>query len=410
MKLKQFTILALFVYPVILFSQNNDKAVYKVLDKSKSYYFTNILHDVTNQNSEKKSQREIKYLSVDFSGKHYPVYQKEYSITSFHNPVSQGNTGTCWCYSATSFMESEAKRKSGYDIKLSEMWTVYWEYVERAKQFVETKGNTTFSQGSEANEVQIIYKKYGAVRYKDFMGKNANQKFHNHSKLIKELKTYLNSVKEKAEWDIKKVEKDVKTILNLHLGTPPKDITIEGETITPKQFLNDILKLNMNEYFSFMSTSREKFNEQHELIEDDNWRHSKYFNVSLADFYGIILNSIQKGYTVSICGDVSEPGHNSIAEIGIIPSFDIPQEFINQDSRELRLQNKSTTDDHCIHIVGYKKHEEQDWFLIKDSGSGAFDGNSKGFRYFREDYIKLKMMNILVHRDVATEVLDKIIK
>ena len=228
--------------------------------------------------------------------------------------------------------------------------------------------------------------------------------------MIKELKTYLKSVKEKSEWDTEKVEKTVKSILNTHLGTPPETIIIEGKELTPKQYLSDVLKLNMNEYFSFMSTSREKFNEQHELIEDDNWRHSLYYNVSLDDFYSIIVKSVKSGYTISICGDVSEPGHNSIVEVGVIPSFDIPQEYINQDSRELRLYNKSTTDDHCIHIVGYKRDNGKDWFLIKDSGSGAFDGNSKGYRYFREDYIKLKMMNIIVHRDVATGVLDKIIK
>ena len=43
-------------------------------------------------------------------------------------PVAQYLTGTCWSFSTTSFYESEIKRLSGKEIKLSEMWTAYCEY------------------------------------------------------------------------------------------------------------------------------------------------------------------------------------------------------------------------------------------------------------------------------------------
>jgi len=48
--------------------------------------------------------------------------------------------------------------------------------------------------------------------------------------------------------------------------------------------------------------------------------------------------------------------------------------------------------------------------LVKDSGSGGFDGNTKGYRFYHEDYIKLKMLNLLMHKTAAKEFLDKIIK
>jgi len=160
-----------------------------------------------------------------------------------------------------------------------------------------------------------------------------------------------------------------------------------------------------------MSTMELTYNQKGELVEADNWWHCKnYYNVDLDEYMNIIIDAIENSYSICICGDVSEPGHDSYSEVSIVPTFDIPSEYIDESSRQLRLTNKSTTDDHCIHIVGYQKTGDDLWFLIKDSGAGGFDGPNKGFRFFHEDYVKLKMMNILIHKDGASEILNKIIK
>ncbi len=406
---KPLTIILFLLITNYIFSQNKDKAIFKTYEKGESYYYNTILKDISNYKSSKKNYKPYKYLSVDLSKNKYPDLN-EYTVFYHNKPVSQGNTGTCWCFSATSFMESEIYRQTNQKIKLSEMWTVYWEYVERAKQFVDTRGKTTFSQGSEANEIPIIYKKYGIVRFSDYKAKNTNQKFYNHDKLISELKNYLKTVKQNSIWNKSKVIKTVKSILNKNMGVPPDTIIVDGKKITPKKYLINNLKINPDDYYSFMSTMHEKFNERHELTEDDNWRHNEYYNIKLNDYYNLIFNAIKNGYTISICGDVSEPGMVDKKDVAIIPDFDCPPENINQLSREMRMQNKSTTDDHCVHIVGYLQKNNKTWFLVKDSGSGAFNGKEKGYKYYSSDYIKLKTMNILIHKDAARKYLDKIIK
>ncbi len=45
---------------------------------------------------------------------------------------NQGNTGTCWCFSTSSFVESEILRKTGKKIDLSEMFVVRKIYLEKA--------------------------------------------------------------------------------------------------------------------------------------------------------------------------------------------------------------------------------------------------------------------------------------
>jgi bleomycin hydrolase len=218
-------------------------------------------------------------------------------------------------------------------------------------------------------------------------------------------------VKEGNIWNEKEVISNIKSIMNHYMGTPPKTFEYNGKDIAPMDFAKNILKIVPNDYYCFMSTSAQRYNERGELEVADNWWHSSgYININLDDFISVFKNALEKGYTVAFCGDVSEPGYNRYAEVGIIPSFDIPSEYIDENAREMRFRNGSTSDDHCMHVVGYLEKDDGWWFLIKDSSSGGFDGEHKGYIFLSEDYIKLKILAVMVHKDGAREVLDTIIK
>jgi bleomycin hydrolase len=124
----------------------------------------------------------------------------------------------------------------------------------------------------------------------------------------------------------------------------------------------------------------------------------------------IINDAISDGYTLSIGGDVSEPGYNGWEKACVVPSFDIPGEFINQDSRELRIYNSTTEDDHGIHMVGYTKVGGHYWYLIKDSARSARQSETKGYHFYRDDYVKLKMLSFTVHKDAAKDYMQKLSK
>ena len=51
---------------------------------------------------------------------------------------------------------TKAVKSSKKEVKLSEIYTVYWEYLEKARRFVRERGNSAFGQGSEANAVPRI--------------------------------------------------------------------------------------------------------------------------------------------------------------------------------------------------------------------------------------------------------------
>jgi bleomycin hydrolase len=384
-----------------------------VMKEGKPGYFQNtIMKDIRAVDENKAPVKTEKRFQADLTGMTYPnkvsLYQQEWHTP----PVSQGNTNTCWSFSTTSFFESEVHRLTGQDIKLSEMYTVYWEYVERAKRFVAERGNSAFEEGSEGNALMREYKLYGIVPKDVFPGIEPGRKFYTHEALIGELQKYMNSVKENNAWNEEEVVATVKSILNHYIGVPPESFEWKGVKYTPKEFLSSCLKLNMDDYVDILSYMQQPFWEKVEYEVPDNWWHSKeYYNVPLEDYMKALKNAVKNHYTVAIGGDVSEAGFNREAQVAIIPTFDIPVDYIDDNARQFRFSNNTTTDDHGMHLVGYCEKDGTDWYLIKDSGSGSRNGDEKapefGYYFFRSDYIKLKMMSFTVHKDAVKDLLSK---
>jgi bleomycin hydrolase len=355
---------------------------------------------------EKKDKREK--LRFDFVDVNKPSSPEAFKAPFHYPPVPQYYTGTCWCFCTTSFMESEIKRLTGKEIKLSEIYTVYWEYVEKAKGYIQKRGNQLFAQGGESDGLFIIWDKYGVVPLKEYSGLTGGRDKHNHKMLHGEIMDYFELVKKSGVWDEETNIAHIRVILDKYLGKPPEKFSYKGKKITPLKFFKDILKVNTDDYIQVMSTLSEPFYLAGEFDVPDNWRPTNtYYNLPLDEFYERIKMAAREGYTVCIGGDVSEPGYNGFEDAAIIPDFDIPQEYINQDSRELRINNKTTSDDHGLHLVGYMEKDGRDWFLIKDSARSSRHGDFHGYYFYRDDYIKMKMLTYSVHKDIMKELEGK---
>ena len=411
-KLTQAAIISGLIFMTPVNGQNKDKAQFLV--PKPGFYQNSILKDDTETNERLATPKEHKIFTADLSGYQFPAKVNLYTNSQWHNtPVSQGNTNTCWCFSTTSFLESEAYRINKTKVKLSEMYTVYWEYVEKARRFVEKRGDSDFNEGSEANAVTRMWKKYGIIPESDYPGLLDNRKFHNHEPMIMEMKNFLESVKSRSAWDEEAVIATIRSIMKHYMGEPPAEITVAGKKMNPLQYLHEVLRINPDDYVDILSYEQEPFYEHVEYKVPDNWWHSSdYCNVPLDVFMGALKNAIHNGYTVSIGGDVSEPGFDRKTQCAIVPDFDIPAAYINDDARQFRFSNQTTTDDHGMHLVGSTEKDGKEWFLIKDSSSGSRnndpDAPEFGYYFFSEDYVKLKMMDFTVHKDAVKDILTKI--
>jgi bleomycin hydrolase len=300
------------------------------------------------------------------------------------------------------------RRLNGRELKLSEPYTVYWEYVEKARGFVRTRGESFFGQGSEGNAVSRIWKEYGIVPLEAYTGLLEGQRFHDHDSLFAEMKNYLNWVRSADAWNEEEVLRTIRSILNHHLGEPPEQVGVGGRQLTPQQYLAQEVRLNLDDYVDFLSLMEKPYYRQVDFPVPDNWwKDESYHNVPLDVFMAILKDAVRNGSTLNIGGDTSEPGYEDHAGVGVVPTFDIPSDHIDQYSRQHRFSNGSTGDDHGIHLVGFLEKNDADWYLVKDSGSSSRNNTHPGYYFHHEDYVKLKMLSFMVHKDAAREVLNR---
>ena len=287
------------------------------------------------------------------------------------------------------------------------MHTVYYQYLAKARRFIIERGDSYFAEGSEANAVLMMMDNHGAVPEEVYTGKKKYEK-HNHIQMFDEMESYLEFCKETNYWEENVILGTIKNILNQYMGTPPASFQWNGKSYTPLEFKNNVLKINSNDYVEFQSTTSQPFYKQGLFDVPDNWwLDESYYNIPLKEWHALIIKSIKNGYTVNIGGDVSEPGYVGEEDAAFIPDFIIPGKYINQDSREYGIYAGITEDDHGIHMVGHTKKDGYNWFLIKDSGRSSRKGQYHGYYMWREDYVKLKMLTFMVHKDIVEKILGK---
>jgi len=365
-------------------------------------------HDAAVYVPERPEGRDSTFLAADLTGFAHPSDPLEFTKFFHLPPVQQGNTGTCWSFAATSLLESELRRRGQAEVRLSPLHTVYWEYVEKARRFIREKGDSFLGQGSEPDSALARIKQYGLVRDSDYTGLLDGRTAHDHAALFREYRDHLRDLAAKNAWDETAAIAGVRAILDKHLGRPPGRIEVDGRSLTPLEYLAS-LGLSPDDYVSFVSFMYLPFYARGEYRVPDNWWHnSRYLNLPLYEFSLTLLRALRKGYTATLAVDFSEPGYNGLSDLAMVPTFDIPPQYIDQSSREYRFTNGSSTDDHAVHCVGYLESASPgNWFLIKDSWENAWWGKHKGYFFYQDDYVRLKCLMFMVHKDAVKEVLEK---
>ena len=408
-------VLFIVLFGTQLFAQTKDVAKIKTFPKGKGYYYETIMKDVSHVDDSLNATPPETHIIMEQSNHRLPdkiaLYKKIWA-----NPTrSQGNTGTCWDFSTTSFIEAEIYRTSHKKVKLSEMYIDYHEYLLKAARFIEKRGNSVFGEGSEANAVTRVAKRFGLMPEKELTGLINGHQFYDHSKMFQEMQNFLNSLKTSNAWNEKEALATIASILQHYMGVPPASFTVDGKKYTPMSYMKDYLNFHPDNYVDIISYKQKPYWQQVEYTVPDNWWHdSTYYNVPLDVYMSILKKAIHDGYSASIGGDVSEPGLSRTTQCALVPDFDIPSQYIDDDARSFRFDNGSTTDDHGMHLIGYLKNPKeygQDWYLIKDSSSGSRNNDVKapefGYYFFSSDYIKLKMMDFMISKDAVKDILKK---
>ena len=357
----------------------------------------------------------------------------KYQFTKVYNyapsPVlSQGRTSTCWSFSCLSFLESELMRMGKPAINLSEMYIVRKAYELKAEKFIRMDGKINFAQGGAFHDIPLVIEKFGIVPNDIYTGNYNSEKGYNHDAMYTEYETFMNGVLAKIaspngvdlSW-----KNDFKVLLDKNLGKDVKEFQWEGKKYTPNSYAAS-LGLNMDNYVSITSFTNHPIYQKCQLEIPDNWAWGESYNVSLDDLYTVTEEALKNGYTVAWGADVSEKGFSFKNGLAIVPEnsgqievkgkdnkgfndagadrlgnqFTNPGKelIITSEIRQLGYDNKTTTDDHGMHIVGlFKDQNGNRYFLVKNSwGTSNYP---KGFLYVSEQYFRYKTINVFLHKE-----------
>jgi len=354
---------------------------------------------------------------------------------------SQGYTGTCWSFSALSFFESELIRKGiKSPATLSEMFVVRKAYEAKADKYIRMDGKTNFSEGGAFHDIPYVIKNYGIVPTDVYTGLSKDQKEYDHSEfyfvLNGAMDGLLKYMKDMGDNGVSGSWKAaINGILDAYIGKDISEFDYQGKKYTPKSYAQS-LSLNMDEYVSLTSFTNHELNASCYLAIQDNWSWGQSYNVALPDLMTTVESALKAGFTVAWGADVSEKGFSFRNGIAIVPEDPSTIEVKGRDNKnfsnagadkksnafltptkeltitpEIRQKgydNKTTTDDHGMHITGiYKDQNGVRYLLVKNSW--GTDNYPAGYLYVSENYFNWKTINIYLHKDgIPSDIRKKI--
>lgn len=325
----------------------------------------------------------------------------------------QGSSGTCWSYSGNSFLESEMIRQGKQPVEISPIFTAYYTYLEKAKNYVRLHGDQAQGEGGQIHDVLTIYRKYGAVPQEVYTGLREGQTRNNFSEMSSILhSTNENIVKNKKltpNW-----QKAVTGIMDAYLGEVPQSFEYKGKTYTPRTWADQVIGINPDDYVGISSFKDYPYYKPFVLLIPDNWSFESFYNVELNDLTNIIDHTLENGYTVAWATDVSEKYFSWKNGVAFVPEKEIEkmskeeqsnlfngpkkEAVITEELRQAAFDDYSTTDDHGMHIVGLVKDQNgKEYYIVKNSWGASND--YKGYIYVTKEFVKYKTISILLNKN-----------
>jgi len=332
---------------------------------------------------------------------------------------SQGQTGTCWSYSTSSFIESEIYRNTGKHIDVSEMYTVRHTYPKKAWNYVMRQGKIQFSEGGLAHDVIQSVQSYGLVPESAYTGLLNGATKHNHSKIVPQLKKVLDAyIKNDKNSTVPNWKVAVDSILDASLGKITPKFFFDGVMHTPESFLA-LTKIKATDYVTLTSFTHQPYNTAFVLNIPDNFSNGIFYNVELNSLVDVMNIALKKGYSIALDCDVSEKTFSGKYGIAVSPNdvldnkkaleYIVDEKDITVAYRQEEYENYNTTDDHLMHVVGMLKDQKGTiYYKVKNSwGADSKRIGNGGYIYMSEAYFRLKTISILLHKDGVPKNLKK---
>ncbi len=355
--------------------------------------------------------KNFKYLNAIIIALLFLFIQNSFSqeLTNIKiNPASrvkdQGRSGTCWCFSSLSILESGLLSQGIEHPDLSEMFVVRNVYLEKAKNYILRQGFTRFGEGAFGHDIFPVIVKYGIVPLSIYPNTPNDSDIIDHMGFDVKLKKYLDSVLMKQpislDW-----QKNYIKMLDEKFGKPPEKFMFEGKEYTPIEFTNSVLKFNPDDYVGLTSFTHHPYYKPFNVEVPDNYSGGLFYNMPIDELIEAAKYAVNNGFTVGWDADVSNtyfsqklgyamvPKDKTRLDVSVLPDDD--EQVYTQDSRQELFENLTTQDDHLMHIIGLKQTPSGKTFFYVKNSWGAI-GPLKGFLNVSETYFGINTITLIM--------------
>lgn len=336
---------------------------------------------------------------------------------------NQQKTGTCWCFSATSFIESELLREGKGEYDLSEMYVVRNIYRQKCENYIRRQGAAQFGQGGLAHDEINAIRAFGVMPQNVYPGKSSPDESLDHTQIEKNLKLLCADFAKRGREG--KLVQDWQATLDRTLddlfGVVPKTFKVNGKEYTPYTF-RDFLGINPDDYVTITSFTHHPYWAPFVLEVPDNWANGMEYNLPLNEMMRCLNYSLDQGYTVEWDADVSNNGFSGDVGMAIVPEKEWKDKTAEQQGnmfnywekekniteayRQEMFDKQETMDDHLMHITGSLDEIHTGlYYMVKNSWGTASKRN--GYVYVSEAYMRLNTISFMVNKKGIPEDIRK---
>jgi bleomycin hydrolase len=311
----------------------------------------------------------------------------------------QSLSPTCWAFGSNSLFESDLIKKYNHGLDLSEMFIARYAYIDKAKQWLATKGKTYYEGGGQFHDVIRIINKYGIVPEEAYNGRPNREYNHNHARLDTAMKRFANELLVKGKTELSDTDiLQMNDTLNRYLGKVPETFWYDLKPYSPKTFAKEI-GLSGDDYIEIMSFADLPSYQKCLLADKFNWAGDSLYNITMNDMQMLVDTALASGWSVGWEGDVTNPGFNFWS--GLATIADSVHQF--PEERLKNFKDETTERDHMLHLVGIGRDDKNNkWYYLKNSW-GPWFSKYKGFLFMDENYFKLNTVTMMVNKQALPQ-------
>jgi len=364
--------------------------------------------------------------------------------------TNQERSGRCWLFSGLSTLSLEAMKKLNLrTFELSEIYQMFWDKLEKANYFLENVIETMneplngrlvssllsdpISDGGQWNMFVNVIKKYGVVP-KTFMPETANSsdsdpmnallasKLREYAKVLHDLNAKKVSTTELREKKGELMEEFYK-LLCINIGVPPETFYWEWRdkdgifhrrgNITPVQFYNEYVGVELDDYVSLINAPNKPFNKLYTIQFLGNvigGQDTRYLNVDLDTMKKATIDMIKGNHAVWFGCDVAKMLQTEMGAMDLsIYDYESVYGTKFQLDKAARLDYGDSEMTHAMIITGVDLDEHgnpRKWRVENSWGAAIGD---QGYMYMMDEWFNEYLYEVVVRKEYLSPELTKIL-